>query len=45
MYRHSKSVFLQVTLNFELEYMNISSRHSNFAHLSVTSLITLQGVY
>ena len=23
MYRHSKSAFLQVTLNFELEYMNI----------------------
>ena len=29
MNRHSKSVFLQVTLNFELELMNISSRHSN----------------
>ena len=34
MYRNSKSAFLQVTLNFELEYVNISSRHrnSNFAH-------------
>ena len=25
MYRHSKSAFLQITLNFELELMNISS--------------------
>ena len=33
-YRHSKSVFLQVTLNFELELTDISSRHcnSNCAH-------------
>ena len=35
-YQHSKLVFLQVTLNFELEYVNeiVSSRHytSNFAH-------------
>ena len=34
MYRHSKSTFFQVTLNFELEQMDINSRHfnSNFAH-------------
>ena len=34
MYRHSKSAFLQVSMNFELEYMNVSSRHSssNFAY-------------
>ena len=33
-FRHSKSTFLQVTLNFELEEMNVSSRPSNssFAH-------------
>ena len=28
MYQHSKSAFLLVTLDFELEYMDISSRHS-----------------
>ena len=34
MYRHLKSAFLQVNLNFELEYMNVSSRHSisNFTY-------------
>ena len=34
MCRESKSSLLQVTLNFELEQMNISSRHSNsnFGH-------------
>ena len=34
MYQHSKSPFLQMTLNFELESVDISSRHSksNFAH-------------
>ena len=34
MYWHSKSAFLQVTLNFELELVKMSSRHfnSNFAH-------------
>ena len=37
MYRDSKSAVLQVTLNLELELMNISSRHSNsnFAYDSV----------
>ena len=29
MNRHSKSGFLQVTLNFEIELINISSSHSN----------------
>ena len=29
MYRNSKSAFLQLTMNFELELMNINSRHSN----------------
>ena len=29
MYRYSKFSFLQVTLNFELNEMNISRRHSN----------------
>ena len=35
LYRHSKPAFLlQITLNFELEQMNISGKHSNsnFAH-------------
>ena len=34
MERHSKSTFLYLTLKFELEWINISSRHSipNFAH-------------
>ena len=31
MYRHSKSVFLQVNFKFELEQMNISSGHSGGA--------------
>ena len=29
MYHHSKSIFLQVTLNFEMQKMNDSGRHSN----------------
>ena len=29
MYRHSKSAFLQVTLNFELKFLDISSKYSN----------------
>ena len=44
MYRHSKFACLQVTLNFELEYMNIGSRHSNsnFAHHIVVHLSLFQ---
>ena len=29
MYPHSKSPFLQVTLNFELKELNVSTRHIN----------------
>ena len=29
MYRYSKSTVIHMTTNFELEYMNISSKHSN----------------
>ena len=46
MYRHSKSTFLQVTVNFELELTNISSRYSNskFCLPYCYPLISLQGV-
>ena len=48
MYRHSKSTFFQVTLNFELEWINICSRHSmiqlKFCSPYCYPLNTLQGV-
>ena len=43
MYWYSKFAILQVTLNFEVEEMNISSRHSNssFARSYLLTFIAL----